>query len=295
MKQIYQTGKGEIVILFVNTKTLRINHFLNATLIAFLLLLILAGLAAAQSTDSSSPAPMTTGQIQGILLKGKPIVHYDSFMSGPGIVTVAFEFTGRLAQNVGGQLTDAFGQAFTELNREQEDPYKENKSLIGLLYQPQLVLIGRFSVPRRQKLVVKIYTAYLDTDDEVKYKIRVVGGNVSFVNESDSGFNSAPSKSQAEYVRTTQLIETSTVGITKRTAPGRIVTDKCKQEYMECIRKYNGISACIVARSMYLKRSKKSSEFAESVFRKKLKSINFQAKMRAWNTTLIGVPSYRFD
>jgi hypothetical protein len=237
VKQIYKSEEGELNMLTEKIKTLRINHFFNATLVAFLSLLILAGLVAAQSTDSSSPTPMTTGKIQGILPKGEPIVHYYSFIAGPGIVTVAFEFTGRSGQNVGGQLTDAFGQAFTELNREQEDPFKENKSLIGLLYPPQLVLIGRFSVPRRQKLVVKIYTAYLDTDDEVKYKIRVVGRNVSFVNESDSGFNSAPSKSQAEYVRTMQLIETSTVGITKRTAPGRIVTDKCKQEYMECIRK----------------------------------------------------------
>jgi hypothetical protein len=157
---------------------------LNLCTAILIILSAFVGSTAAQSSDPDNPTPMTASEVKGRWPGGnKAFSHFYSFVAGPGEVIVMFNFVSDyLSVNVGGQLMDAYGKAFTELNAYEEQRAQTSYDFIyGMAQEAGVRLVGRFNLKRRQKLIIRAYSAFGSTPERGgSYKIRVEGGNPSF-------------------------------------------------------------------------------------------------------------------
>lgn len=165
-----------------NIKTRRFLRCLNILAAISIMLLAFDRPAVAQSSDPDHPTPMTGAEVKGRWPGGnKAFAHYYSFTAGPGEVIVMFNFVSdKYSLNVGGQLMDAYGKAFTELNTTAEQNM-EYQFVYGMAEESGIRLVGRFNVKRRQKLMIGAYSRAGSTPEfGGSYKIRVEGGDPSF-------------------------------------------------------------------------------------------------------------------
>lgn len=228
------------------------------TLIAVVLVAAYTGSTRAQSLQFDNPTPMDSDRVAGLLPKGKAIAHFYSFTAGPGEVIVSFSFYSESSEwvgGIGGQLTDAYGRAFTNLDAKETD--RDKKSVNGDFDASGTTLVGRYSIPRRQTLVLKVYTQTvgIPNDAPVRYRVRVESGDSSLgdigpaATPKDSG-NTAASAAGAATRNVTTM------------RPARSVStqhsvDLCAAEYLQCTRSAiitkTGVGVCIVRRANCLK------------------------------------------
>jgi hypothetical protein len=154
---------------------------INLPVMILMLVMLLAGSAAAQSTDPDKPTLMTNNEVKGRWAKGNAVSYYFGFEAGPGEVIVMFDFkTDEMLQNVAAELTDVYGRGQSNLDD------KEGRSELSYFATTKgLRLVGRYQIKRRQKLVAKIA---IEGEEIIAgaYKVRVEGGDASF------GGNAAP-------------------------------------------------------------------------------------------------------
>ena len=152
----------------------------------FLGALVFANSAFGQS-DPDHPVQMTTSEISGKWKRAEAFSHFYSFVAGPGEVKVSFYFvSSQNSINVGGQLFGENGRAFDELNAVETNAVQPSYDFIWGMADPTARLVGRFNVPKRQKLVIRVYDGpgVFDWTDPGTYKISVQGGNPSFEGET---------------------------------------------------------------------------------------------------------------
>jgi hypothetical protein len=219
----------------------------------------------AQSQKFDDPIPMSANTAEGILPTGKPTSHYYSFTAGPGEVIMTFVFSTNGNPNsayVGGQLTDQYGRAMTNLDASLGTA--NPKEVTGAIFPGELTLAGRFSNPRRQKLVIKVFTSLYESDAPVKYRIRAESVDASLGGESgpkngSPGVNPKAS-SNGRHNRDTSGRKTTPVRHRTNTASSGTCGNQCTQKYDQCIRtailRRTGTGACIVSLSYCLKNCK---------------------------------------
>jgi len=236
----------------------------------------------AQSARFDQPTPMASNTAEGTFPKGAFTSHYFSFTAGPGEVFITFSFSpGRPDSEfstttafVGGQLSDHYGRAFTNLDAGlgKADPTSVDTAVFPGRDE---TLVGRFSIPRRQKLVVKIFTSLLEVEAPVKYRVRVEGGDPSFASESGQGDKPVngtvkDSHPRGELNNASATGSTGTTSVTRRsTGPARTSTrpSSCLAEYQACLKRSiiskapGATSQCIVQRA-YCERRQRSSSAA---------------------------------
>ena len=238
----------------IASKFIRISKL---TFIAVALIAAYAGSTCAQSLQFDNPTPMDSDRVAGLLPKGKAIAHFYSFTAGPGEVVVSFSFYSESTEwvgGIGGQLTDAYGRAFTNLDAKADD--RDKKSVNGDFDASGTTLVGRYSIPRRQTLVLKVYTQTvgIPNDAPVRYRVRVdssdisSGGNGPAAAKEASGTTTAPAASASRNAITTRPT---------RTASTQHSVDLCAAEYLQCTRSAiitkTGVGVCIVRRASCLK------------------------------------------
>jgi hypothetical protein len=213
---------------------------------------------------------MSANTAEGALPKGKPTSHFYSFTAGPGevIVTYAFSSSGSGSDSfesayVGGQLTDQYGRAMTNLDASLGTA--NPKEVSGAISPGELTLVGRFSIPRRQQLVIKVFTSLYETSSPVKYRIRVESVDASLGGESGpkNGLPRVNPKASSNGRDNRGTRGRKTTPVRRRTntaASSGTCGDQCTQKYDQCIRtailRRTGTGACIVSRSYCLKNCK---------------------------------------
>ena len=227
------------------------------TLIAVALIAAYTGSTRAQSLQFDNPTPMDSDRVAGLLPKGKAIAHFYSFTAGPGELIVSFSFYSESSEwvgGIGGQLTDAYGRAFTNLDAKAND--RDKKSVNGDFDASGTTLVGRYSIPRRQTLVLKVYTQTvgIPNDAPVRYRVRVEssdsssGGNGSAAAQEASGTTTDPAATASRNTTTTRPA---------RTVSTQHSVDLCAAEYLQCTRSAiitkTGVGVCIVRRANCLK------------------------------------------
>lgn len=175
-------------------RTMLLTSFLRSLLpmVAALFLVTVFGASSqAQSTRFDQPTPMASNTAESAFPKGAPASHYFTFTAGPGDVFVTFLFSasqpasesGFSSAFAGGQLSDQYGRAFRNLDADlgRADPISVDTPVFP---GEAKTIVGHFSIPKRQKLVIKVFTSLFELEAPVKYRIRVEGGDPSFGNES---------------------------------------------------------------------------------------------------------------
>ncbi|HEX2640015.1 MAG TPA: hypothetical protein VHL50_05560, partial [Pyrinomonadaceae bacterium] len=226
--------------------------------IAVLFFAVNAGSANAQSLNFDLPTPMASNRAEGVLPKGKAIAHYYSFTAGPGEVIVSFSYYSESSEwvgGVGGQLTDAYGRAFTNLDAKQND---SNKSAVtGDFDHSGTTLVGRYSIPRRQKLVIKVFTQTfgIDNDAPVRYRVRFDSGEGS--SGGASGAAAAPTAPNTSTGPESTAARSTTPKPTSKPPASQRAADRCIAEYIQCTRAAiitkTGVGVCIVRKAYCLK------------------------------------------
>ncbi len=154
-------------------------NFVSLIALVPIILIALVGTATAQSTDPDNPTPMTTDVIKGRWPADKLVSHYYSFVAGPGVVNLSINcVTDSGSTIVGAQLTDAAGHLFTRLEsigKESVTPTYVQDVAGG----EGVRLVATFEIKRRQKLLVRFYTAITNPDSAGSYAIRVSGDGVT--------------------------------------------------------------------------------------------------------------------
>lgn len=172
-------------------KEMRFFKYLNLLTLLSIILMVFANMATAQSTDPFTPTPMTTETVKGRWIKDKLISHYYSFMAGPGVIKVSFNSVADSGSTiVGGDLTDADGHLFTRL--ESVDHVDIVPIYVqGVAGGDGLRLTSTYEIKRRQRVIVRFYTAITSPDSGGNYTIKVSGDGISFSENNSSANNSS--------------------------------------------------------------------------------------------------------
>jgi hypothetical protein len=161
------------------------------SLAALLALTSLASLAAAQSTDPFNPTPMTADTVKGRWPADKLISHYYSIVAGPGVVKVMFNCVDDSgSQIVGQEVTDADNHLLKRresIGSDSEPPTYVTEVASGAGVR----LVSTYELKRRQKLIVRFYTAITTPETGGSYTIKVSGEGIS-ANEPSTLTNSYP-------------------------------------------------------------------------------------------------------
>jgi hypothetical protein len=246
--------------------------FRISTLIPVFLILItaLAFSSPAQSARFDQPTPMASNTAEGAFPKGAVTSHYLSFTAGPGEVFVTFSFSpGRPNSElstgtafVGGQLSDQYGRAFTNLDAGlgRADPTSVD---IAVFPGEDKTLVGHFSIPKRQRLVLRVFSSLFELEAPVKYRIRVEGGDPSFANETGRADKPVTgtvkdSRPSGELNKASATGSTGTKSVIRRSTGSAAVKTRpnsCLAEYQACLKRSmilktpGATSQCVIQRS----------------------------------------------
>jgi hypothetical protein len=169
----------------------RLSQSLRLLAIVPLILGAAIASARAQSTDPDNPIPMTSDVMKGRWPADKLVSHYYSFIGGPGVVSLSINCISDSSSTiVGAQLSDAAGHVFTRLEsigRETVTPTYVQEVAGG----EGARLVATYDIKRRQRLLIRFYTAITNPDSAGSYSIRISGAGVSST-ENNTSTNGGP-------------------------------------------------------------------------------------------------------
>lgn len=217
----------------------------------------------AQSTHLDEPTPMANGVAEGVLPGGKA-AHYWSFTAGPGEVNISYVFDSKGIATVGAQLTDVNGRVVIELNQREKFGSWAGDEITDVLASGSSTLAGRYQIPRRQTLVVKVY---VDGDKlPFNYRIRVRSENVAGPGPGPSnstlvsGPEAKPNGNNAGTTASRPATGRRTSSAAVKARPG-----SCLAEYQACLKRSiilktpGATSQCIIQRAYCERRQRSNS------------------------------------
>lgn len=230
------------------------KYRLPLPVVAFLILIMASAFSSvAQSTEFDNPTSIVNGVTTGVLPEGAPTARYFSFVAGPGEVHVTFEIYDADGTWIIGQLSDAYGRALVELNQKEEK--RVSRTEVSEVVITNATLPGRYFVPKRQKLVVKIASNLYQVSKPVRYRI--------IVSETPAPASPTPADRVSAPVGPTTGSDLTSLGskgsksVTRRSTSspaGKTRPISCLAEYQACLKRSivlgtSKTSQCIVQRA----------------------------------------------
>ncbi len=177
------------------TKPRFLGSFNRVVLVSIVLIGLAIGVVA-QSTSVDNPTPMTTDLVQGRWGKDKLVSQTYSFVGGPGVIRILFDFTSQGGEQlVGGQLSDTDGRVL--IPQENRSGAQKGLNFAAGLAMPQgSQFVASYDINRRQKLLMRVYT-WGPVQNAGVYKVQVTGDGVSFNQEVAKSYVPASNNNSA--------------------------------------------------------------------------------------------------
>jgi hypothetical protein len=220
--------------------------------------------ARAQSTRFDEPAPIGNGAAEGVLPGGKA-AHYWACTVGPGEVNISYVFVSNGIATVGAQVTDINGRVVIDLNQREKYGSWAGDEITEVLGSGSSTLSGRYNIPRRQTVVVKVF---VDGDKTpYNYRISVRAQNVAEPGPGSPTGLSTP-LSGHEPNSTGSNANVTAGSTTRRPASSTWVKPRpnsCLDQYQTCLKRSiiskapGATSQCIIQRSYCEQRSRNTA------------------------------------